>query len=167
MSIQLSILGKSCLPLRRGSIPHHVTLMHLHRASPRAFREGPVTQVCPTRLLPVWWAHSLIHTVFPQPQDLEVSLLHLGSKDHVDLRLLWPLLLQGRAPWTRQQRREERRVMRYRLNRVGLFEDLDSAETETRANPGPLRYMNQTKPNKPKQTRLKQNSRTNEQTSVI
>lgn len=57
--------------------------------------------------------------------------------------------------------------MRYRLNRVGLFEDLDSAETETRANPGPLRYMNQTKPNKPKQTRLKQNSRTNEQTSVI
>lgn len=57
--------------------------------------------------------------------------------------------------------------MRYRLNWVGLFEDLDSAETETRANPGPLCYMNQTKPNKPKQTKLKQNSRTNEQTSVI
>ena len=57
--------------------------------------------------------------------------------------------------------------MRYRLNRVGLFEDLDSAETETRANPGPLCYMNQTKPNKPKHTKLKQNSRTNEHTSVI
>lgn len=95
MSIQHFILGKSCLLLPRGSIPHHVTLMYLHCASPKAFREGPVTQVSPNRLA-VWWAHSLIHTVFPQPQDFEVRFWCLGSKDHVNLRLPWPLLHRGR-----------------------------------------------------------------------